>query len=297
MHVCCKYPYTVHFEPTLTRRSFVTLTAFTTFACCTRSSHRARRAAQRIVSVAPNTTEMLFALGLGARVVGVSSVCDVPHEVTRLPKVGALGSLSLEAILALRPDAVVGAPGVPSTIVERLRAQSITVLIEQVESIDAVRTLARHLCTLCDTPAAFDPWNARFDRELARSAQIFTPRSAPRVLAVIDQRPLVCAGPHSYVDELLVRANAINALQSGPAWPQLSLETVLQLAPEVILDLSGPLVQTPLAHAWSMHSAIPAVRNHRVLAITDPLVTRPGPRAPQAIALIATALRDAGLGS
>lgn len=282
----------MHPVSTLSRRSFVTLPAL---AACSRSSRAAPRAAHRIVSVAPNTTEMLFALGLGSRVVGVSSVCDFPREVTALPKVGALGSLSLEAILALRPDAVVGAPGVPSAIVDRLRARSITVLIEPIESIDSVRSLARALCTLCGEPATLDRWLARFDHDLSESAQIFAPRTPPRVLAVIDQRPLVCAGPRSYIDELLSRAHAVNALRSGPAWPQLSIEAVLQLAPDVIIDLCGPLAQTPLALAWSAHTAIPAVRDRRVLAVDDPLVTRPGPRAPRAVALLATALRDSGL--
>jgi ABC-type hemin transport system substrate-binding protein len=281
---------------TLPRRSFVALPALATLSACTRSALSPHRAAQRIVSVAPNTTEMLFALGLGSRVVGVSSVCDFPREATSLPKVGALATLSLEAILALRPDAVVGAPGVPNAIVERLRARSITVLIEPVESIASVRSLARSLCALCEAPAALARWLDRFDRELAESAQLFTPRSPPRVLAVIDQRPLVCAGPRSYVDELLVRAHAVNALQSGPAWPQLSLEAVVQLAPDVIIDLCGPLAQTPLSLAWSAHRAIPAVRDRRVLAVDDPLVTRPGPRAPRAIALVATALRASGVG-
>lgn len=272
----------------LSRRSLFVTAAL---AACARSTNARRTSVRRIVSVAPNTTEMLFALGLGPRVVGVSALCDFPREATVLPRVGALGSLSLEAILALRPDAVVGAPGVSNAIIDRLRARSIRVLIESVESIASVRSLARALAALCDEPRAFDRWQAQFDRDISDAERVFTPARAPRVLAVIDQRPLVCAGPGSYIDELLRRAHATNAISAGPAWPQLSIEAVLQLAPDVVIDLCGPLAQAPLSLAWNAHTSIPAVRDHRVLSVADPLVTRPGPRAPLAVTLLARALR------
>ncbi len=249
-----------------------------------------RTAPQRIISVAPNTTEMLFALGLGARVVGVSSICDFPEQARSLPRVGALGSLSLEAILALRPDAVVGAPGVPASIVERLQSRGVTVLVRAVESVASVRALALALAALCAAPELHARWLARFDSELAAAQRVFAPTHPPRVLAVIDQRPIYCAGPGSYVDELLRLANARNAITTGPAWPQLSIETVLQSAPDVILDLCGPLAQEPIARAWSAHRAIAAVRDGRVIAVPDALVTRPGPRAPRAVELVARAL-------
>lgn len=242
--------------------------------------------------MAPNTTEMLFALGFGSRVVGVSSVCDFPDDVRRLPRVGALDSLSIEAILALAPDTVVGAPGVPHATVERLRARGIVVEINAVESVEDVRSLARTHARLCDDNAAATRWLAAFDAQVQRARNLFSPREPPRVLAVIDQRPLVCAGPGSYVDELLRLSNARNALASGPAWPQLSIETVLALAPTVVLDLCGPLAQAPLERAWAEHATLPAVRDRRIVSVSDPLVTRPGPRAPRAIELVALALRQ-----
>lgn len=234
---------------------------------------------------------MLFALGFGARVVGVSSVCDFPDEVRALRRVGALDSLSIEAILALAPDTVVGAPGVAHATVERLRARGITVEISTVESVEDVRSLARTHARLCNDPPAATRWLATFDAEIHRAQRLFAPRERPRVLAVIDQRPLVCAGPGSYVDELLRMCNADNALSAGPAWPQLSIETVLSLAPDVVLDLCGPLAQEPLERAWAPHRTIPAVSNGHVVAVSDPLVTRPGPRAPRAIELVALALQ------
>lgn len=278
----------------MTRRSILASLSLASLARCTRSATSpSSTTARRIVSIAPNTTEMLFALGLGERVVGVSSLCDFPEQARSLPKVGALGSLSLEAILALRPDVVVGAPGIAPSMVERLRARSIRVEIASIESIESVRGLARTLSALCDEPNAYARWSSEFESSLRRSERIFDAPSQPRVLAVIDSRPIVCAGPGSYIDELLRHAHARNALTSGPAWPQLSIETVLQSDPDVVLDLCGPLAQEPLSAAWSAHTTLRAVRNRRVIAVSESLVTRPGPRAPEAIARIAQALRSA----
>ncbi len=279
----------------LSRRTTLLLAAIAPHCKPRAQAPSARPAAQRIVSIAPNTTEMLFAMQLGSRVVGVSSLCDFPDEVRTLPKVGALGSLSLEAILALRPDAVVGAPGAAASLIDRLQAQGIRVSLTAVESVDSVRSLARALSDLCHAPDALQRWSTAFERELQQAQSVFAPPNgrAPRVLAVIDQRPLVCAGPGSYIDELVRLSHGQNALSSGPAWPQLSMESVLRSAPDVVLDLCGPLAQEPLRRAWQSYATIPAVRDNRVIAVADPLVTRPGPRAPQAIELVSHALRRA----
>jgi|LNFM01.1.fsa_nt_gb iron complex transport system substrate-binding protein len=278
---------------TLTRRDAVALglASALSVARCRDTSREKRTRGRRVVSVAPNVTEMLFALGLGGRVVGVSSLCDFPDEARQRTRVGALDSLSVEAILALAPDTVAGVPGVPQPVIDRLRARRIHVEISRVESVEDVRALARTYGRLFDEPAAVDRWLPLFDEQIARARHLFVPRERPRVLAVVDQRPLVCAGPGSYVDELLRLSNVDNALASGPAWPQLSLETVISVAPDVVLDLCGPLAQEPLDRAWAAHTTIPAVRDRRVVSVADPLVTRPGPRAPRAIELVSLALQ------
>jgi iron complex transport system substrate-binding protein len=276
---------------TPSRRCVLVSAALATIDC--RRDALAKRGARRLVSIAPNTTEMLFALGFGARVVGVSSLCDHPDEAKRRPRVGALDSLSLEAILSLEPDAIVGAPGAPPSLLQRLTSLGVRVVLSSVESIDDVRVMARAHAALCDDADAARRWLATFDQQLSLARAVFAPAVAPRVLVVVDQRPLVCAGPGSYLDALLRESHAQNALATGPAWPQLSIESVIALAPDVVLDLCGPLAQAPLARVWSEHRAIPAIRARRVIAIDDPLVTRPGPRAPRAVELISVALRDA----
>jgi iron complex transport system substrate-binding protein len=280
-----------HETHTLSRRAL--MLASVPAACARRVGPKEVSAARRVVSLAPNTTEMLFALGLGARVVGVSSLCDFPAEATERPRLGTLDAVSLEAILSLRPDAVVGAPGVRPAVLDRLRALGVRVHMASVERIADVRSLAIALANLCGDPEAGRAWVARFERELARAASLPPITPTPRVLAVVDQRPIVCAGPGSYLDELIRAAGGANALREGPSWPTLPLESILREGPDVILDLCGPVGQPPLARAWSAHTGIPAVRDGRVLAITDPLVTRPGPRAARAVTVIAEALRAA----
>lgn len=174
---------------------------------------------------------------------GVSSLCDFPDEVRTLPKVGALGSLSLEAILALRPDAVVGAPGAAASLIDRLQAPGIRVSLTAVESVDSVRSLARALSDLCHAPDALQRWSTAFERELQQAQSVFAPPNgrAPRVLAVIDQRPLVCAGPGSYME----RASAAFARAKRA-----------QLGPRVAAALDG--IRAAKRPTWSSTCAVPS---------------------------------------
>ncbi|MDP3277698.1 MAG: helical backbone metal receptor [Deltaproteobacteria bacterium] len=249
-----------------------------------------RRAVRRIISLAPNTTEMLFALGLGERVVAVSQHCDFPDEVRDLPRLSGFGSVSLEGILGFRPDLVVGAPGISRATLTRLEALGIATYFEPVEHLADIRVLAHSLAERCASPDSATRWLTTFDAGLARHASRAPLLDGRSVLAVVDQRPIVCGGPGSFVDEVLRRAGARNALTTGPAWPQLSLEAVFSLAPAVVLDLTSVLSQEPLARAWSQHHSIPAVRDGTILAVREPLVTRPGPRAIEAITLVRRAL-------
>lgn len=258
---------------------------------CARRHAAGTGVVRRIVTLGPNVTEMLFALGAGDRVVGVSRYDDYPPEALRLPRVGGLLDPSFEAIVSLRPDAVVGVQGpLNRAVLDRIESLGIRTLFPRVESVADVRTAITAFGAFVGRPEAAVALNARIAAEIAVVRAGVERLQPPTVLAVFGQRPITVAGPGSIVDELLTLANARNAVRSGPRWPALALEAVLALAPDVVLDLTSMERLGALAEAWSGYPSIPAVRNGRVVRLEDPMLLRPGPRIAQALAVYARAV-------
>jgi iron complex transport system substrate-binding protein len=262
-------------------------------ACArTRASGGGGGTPKRIVSLAPSTTEALFAVGAGALVVGRSRYCDWPPEVRRLPAVGGLAP-DLEAIVELRPDLVVGPSGVASQrLAESLAARGIASWFPRTESLAEIDALLVGLGARTGHAEQARRVVADLDaREQAITAATATaPR--PRVLMVVGLGPVVAAGPASFADEMIRCAGARNVLVDGPAWPVVGFERIVELDPDVVVDasaLEGAGVARIAAGApgWS---GVRAVREGRVVALSDPRVLRPGPRIAEGLAVLARAL-------
>lgn len=253
--------------------------------------------ARRVVSLVPSATETLFALGAGDRVVGVSVFDDFPPEVARLPKVGGMVNPSFEAIVALRPDAVVGTQGpLDLAVLDRLQGMGVRVFFPKVESVSEVRASIDSFAALMGRRDEARALQSRIDLSLARVRAAVGERPRPKVLAVFSQRPMTAAGPGSWVDEILAAAGGTNVVTRGGRYPSLAIEEVLVLAPEVVLDMTWHEGTGSLAEVLVRYPAIPAVRDHRVIVLHDSMVLRPGPRLGDAVTRIAQALHpDAGL--
>ena len=277
------------------------LTAFT--QACSRASGAAGAAstdstaaipeAHRVVSVSPATTEALFAVGAGDRVVGRSRFCDWPPEVTRLPAVGGVVDADFEAIVGLAPDLVVGSPGPASTrLAAKLTAFKVATWFPEVETLAAVDAMIVATGERTGHAADARRVTATVDARLAEVERAVAGEPAPRVLLVVDLVPVVATGPKDFLDELLRRAGGANVLTVGASWQTLDFEQVVGLDPDVILDASsmsasGPTRITSSAHGWS---DVRAVREGHVMALTDERVLRPGPRIAEGLAILARAL-------
>jgi iron complex transport system substrate-binding protein len=241
--------------------------------------------------LAPNATEIVFALGKGATVVGVSRYDDYPAEAASLPRVGGMIDPSFEAIIALRPDALIGARGPANrAVIDRLEQLGVEIVFPPVESLSDIRAAIRTFATLVGADHEAAALIARIDAQIAHVRGAASGRTPPSVLAVFGQRPITVAGPGSFADELIALANGRNVVRTGDHWPTLALEAVLALAPEVVLDLTSMEQHDALATMWASYTAIPAVRDGRVIAITDEVALRPGPRVGEALAIFARAL-------
>jgi len=245
--------------------------------------------ARRIVSLAPSATEILFALGAGDRIVGVTRFDDFPESVTELPRVGGFIDPDPEAVVALSPDLVVAVrtSGGRSRI-DTLARLGLSVLILPAESIDdlwlAITTLGRAVGR-ADAASAL---SKRLRAELTRVRDRHRGVSKLRVLLVVGHRPLVAAGRGTYLDGLLELVAAENVVTGGGAYPHLDLEATAALDPDAIIDVA-------MLHAdpgfWDRFRAVRAVREGRVVPVDSDQLLRPGPRLPAGIADLARRLR------
>jgi len=281
----------------MTRRSlFVVAVGAAMIVGCARNrvSASSTSDAHRIVSLAPSTTESLFAIGAGDRVVGRSRYCNWPPEVAALPAVGGLQP-DVEAVLELRPDLVVGpSRGVSSRLSEQLGARNIATWFPATESLAAIDSMlvglgqrSGHVADASRLVAALDAREQAIKRSVATS-----PR--PRVLVVVGNAPVVVAGAKSYMDELLRYAGASNVITQGTAWPTLGYEEIFDLDPDVVLDVSvGPSGTTRVTADAAGWSGLRAVREGHVIAINDERILRPGPRIADGLAILARLLHPA----
>ncbi len=250
-------------------------------------------AAQRIISLAPSVTETLFALGLGDRVVGVSTYCDYPPEALKIDRVGTFLQPNVERILARRPDLVIAVPSPGNRAgVERLREFGVRVLVVNPERIAEILVAIRAIADAAGVSAAGAALVARIEGEVAAVEARVAGAAPPRTLLLVGRTPFIAAGAGTYQDELIRRARGVNlAAASGQAWPNVSLEFIVAQAPAVIIDASmGSEEAADRAAAvafWRDFPTIPAVRDGRIHGYRAYELLRPGPRVAATLAAVA----------
>lgn len=248
------------------------------------------RPATRVVSLAPSTTEMLFALGAGDRVVGVSRFDDYPPEVTKLPRVGGFVDLNVEAVVALRPDLVVTvASRSPPPTLERLAALGIGVLMVPSDRLDQLEALAVTLGRAVGRPEAAQTLVATMRRELEAIRATYAGRPRVRTLLVVGERPIIAAGPGSFIDGALAYISASNALTQGSEFPQIGLEALTLVDADVVVNLT----RSDDAALWAQIERARAGRARKVIAVGTDAILRLSPRLPEGLRALGEALHRA----
>ncbi len=270
------------------RRTVLLLAVSSALACRGAAPARASHGdARRVVSLAPSATEVLYALGAGDRVVGVSIFDDFPPEAARKPRVGGIVNPSFEAIAALRPDALVGVQGpLDRSVLDRVAALGVRLEFPRVESVPEVLLSIDRFAALVGRPREGAALRARVSAELDAVARSVAGRPRVRVVAAFSASPLVVAGRGSWVDEVLRVAGGENAIDGGARYPTVSVEVVLRAAPTVILDLSPEMAGGDLGATLRAHGATPP----RIIPLRDNVFLRPGPRVGEAARRLAAAL-------
>lgn len=258
----------------------------------------ASRAPMRIVSLAPSVTELLFALGLGDRVVGVTSYCRYPPEVIRIPKIGGYLTPSYEALASLRPDLAILLPE-HDEVRGRVEALGIQVLRLDQTSVAGILGSATATGERCGATRQAASLRAELQTQLDQIAHTIAGRSRPRVVICMGRnadpngfRSMSAAGPGGIYDDLIARAGGTNAIGPGPILhPSLSAEALLRIDPDAIVEFapgSGPPER--LQAGWRSLSSLRAVRTGRVYIFTQDFLTIPGPRLIRFVGELARAL-------
>ena len=253
---------------------------------------RLERAPQRIVSIAPANTELLFALGLGSRVVGVTDYCNWPPEATRKPRVGSYSTPDIEKVASLAPDLVVAERLHYHQVIPALERVGLKVIGLDPLSVDDVLAAVELLGRAAGAEAAArtlkDGLQARLERVGARLAGQGAAADRPAVFYLIWHDPLFTAGGDTLQGELIERAGGRNVFARLDGYPQVSLEAVLAARPELILVGAGheELGESPVL-SWALRDprlkGTPAARAGRILPIEADLVSRGGPRVVDAL--------------
>ena len=262
----------------------------------------------RIVSTSPSITESLFALGLGDRVVGVSTYCHYPPAVLRIAKIGSFIKPDAEKIAMLHPDLViVQRAKSPMPLPGKLAALGIRYIEVEPGSLAEVYTLIQDIgrATGVETRAANLVASIRGRLDAVRAESQIAHK--PTVLLVVGRDPgmlsnLVAVGPGAYLDELIGIAGGRNMLaDSKVQYPHISMETVLHADPDVILDAGamgtaqndGSKGEEELKEPWMQRRELKAVRNRRVFGLTSESLVVPGPRVVEAVELMRKRIREA----
>ena len=254
-------------------------------ACCAVSFLTAAVYAQsrRIVSIIPATTEMLFAMGAGDRVVAVGTYDKFPPEVERLPRVGALLDPDVERIISLRPDLVVlyGTQQDLRQQLERAKIPYFPYVHEGLADIaETIRALGRRVGVAENANALAARLEKRIDDVRTKVATL----PKVRTLVVFGRergtlRGLDASGGYGFLHDMLEAAGGINVMADVKTQAvQMSTEMVLARAPDVILELHYGRDQQPDLRAWDALASVPAVRGKRVFALEGEEFVVPGPR-------------------
>ena len=242
---------------------------------------------KRIVSLAPSVTETLFAIGAGEQLVGICTFCDFPREVERIDRIGAYINPNVEAIVAKRPDVVIGVPpNSPEAIaaLQRLGLRTIVVRVDTIAEIEAaIRTIAQE----AGREAQGEKLLADMNQRMAAVRKRLEGAPLRRVLMVVGQTPLIAVGSGIFLDELINQAHGVNIAGSAKQpWPHLSLEVAIAKQPEVIIDgsMGSEEKQDPEQRLgiWKNFPTVPAVRDGRLHSRLSFAILRPGPRLPDA---------------
>ena len=256
---------------------------------------------ERVVSLAPNLTEIVFALGEGNRLAGDTDYCDFPEEAVRKPHVGGPVNPNLEEIVSLKPDLVLATKSINRReTVDALERIGLPVFVTDPHSVEEMIASVEHLGNALGAEKAGDMLAEELRARLADLNRRLNGAAPRRVLFVVWTDPLISVGRDTFIADALRRAGGHSVVETKAEWPHVSLEEIVRLQPEVLVFAS--------AHTGGTQRDIDALRTrpgwenlaamqHGNVVVISDAINRPAPRMVDAIERLARALHPEAFAS
>lgn len=252
----------------------------------------------RIISLAPNITELLFSLGLGDNIVGVTNFCDYPEEAKKKQKIGGMSNPSLEAVVSLTPDLVIlTTDGNPKAFHDKLTSLGLKTYVFQARRLKEFPAGIRALGEILDMSEKADELARKIETAIAYRIETHKSISSvhvskKKVLFVILPEPLIASGPGTVIDDVLTLFGLENiASQNAISYPRYSIEEIIYQNPDIIFIGRGHAnVQLASEKFLNKISIVSAVQNGKVFFLSDRLY-RLSPRIIQGIEEMAACLK------
>ncbi len=237
---------------------------------------------QRVISLAPNITEIIFALNCENRLKGVTLHCDFPVEAKLLPKVGSYVGLDLEKIVSLKPDLCIAIKdGNPKHVADRLESFGIPVYAVDPRNLESVMETILAIGNILGAGERADILVQKMRFRITHVMDLVAGTShRPSVFFQIGAAPIVSVGTQTYIHELIILSGGINVTAGETPYPRFSREQLIALSPEIVIITSmerSDVFEQVLAE-WNKWPQIPAVRNKRIYNANSDLFDRPSPR-------------------
>ncbi len=249
---------------------------------------------QRIVSLAPSNTEILFALGLENRIVGVTSYCNYPDAARKKPKIGGFYPPDIERVIAQKPDLVLAAKIHDKTVLPRLEKLGLTVLVLAPKTLDEILnniTLIGKISGKSQEANLLVTNLSQRIKAITTKTEKLPPEQYPRVLYVVWHDPIWTMGGDNFQDDVIRKAGGKNIFATDfPEWRIVSLEEVLTRNPQIII-VSGMGATRELIFSSIKNeprlATTEAITKGRIYEIEGDLIERPGPRIVDALEQLA----------
>jgi iron complex transport system substrate-binding protein len=248
----------------------------------------------KIISLAPNITEILFSLGLDEEIVGVSIHCNFPEKAKNKPRVGSYISLDYEKITSLNPDLII-ATGAGNTrdMVDRLERLGFPTYVLFPKNFDDILKSLGHIGDVVNREEEARVIDEEMRRRKQRIVEITRGLPRPKVFIQIGDIPLVTVGKGSFTDDLIRLAGGENiAGKEKEVYPRLGMEEVIKRSPEVIVisSMNPKRDYEKILQGWTRWKTLPAVKNGRLHLINSDLLDRPSPRIVEGLEELAKVL-------
>jgi len=244
----------------------------------------------RVVSLAPNITEIVYALGQAHRLVGVTTYSNYPAEAASLPKVGSYVHLDLERIVSLAPDLCLAIKdGNPIAAASRLESLGIPVYAVDPRDLESVMDTMSRIGGLLQAENQAEKFVQGMRRRIQAVETLVTKTDyRPSLFFQIGVSPIVSVGTNTFIHELIVRAGARNIAEGDVSYPRFSREQVLGMMPEIIIasSMARADVFEKIKADWYQWKDLPAVKNDRIYFQDSNLFNRPSPRLVDALEIL-----------